>query len=80
MKLTTKGQVTVPKHVREFLKISAHSEIEFLIHDGKVVVVKSQKNTTASDDQDESRFAAFLGSKTNGPSSDEWMAATRGDS
>ena len=40
MKLTIKGQVTIPKEVREHLSIVAHDDIDFVIKGGEVVLVK----------------------------------------
>ncbi len=77
MKLTTKGQVTIPKHIRRFLGVAAHSEVEFRIRDGRVVVEKA-------DSLDEpvaagSRFEALRGSRKAGLSTDQWLESTRGD-
>ena len=41
MKLTIKGQVTIPKTVREYLSITAHDDIGFVIKGGEVVLVKN---------------------------------------
>jgi AbrB family looped-hinge helix DNA binding protein len=41
MKLTSKGQVTVPQHIRAAAGIQPHSEVEFSINaDGDVVLKK----------------------------------------
>jgi len=47
MKLTVKGQVTIPKHIRDRLGITAHSEMEFIEEDGKIYIIrkKSGKRT-----------------------------------
>ena len=42
MKLTVKGQVTIPKHVRDTLGINAHSEIEFIEENGRVYIVRKK--------------------------------------
>jgi AbrB family looped-hinge helix DNA binding protein len=42
MKLTVKGQVTVPKHIRDILGIHAHSEIDFMEEDGRVYIVRKK--------------------------------------
>jgi AbrB family looped-hinge helix DNA binding protein len=42
MKLTVKGQVTIPKHVRDRLGIKAHSEIEFIEENDRVYIVRKK--------------------------------------
>lgn len=76
MKITTKGQVTIPQHIRRYLGVSAYSEVDFEIRDDAVILVKSSENQTS--DEQISRFAALRGSKRNGLSTDELMNATRG--
>ena len=77
MKLTTKGQVTIPKAIRRFLGVSAHSEVEFRIRDGEVVVIKAEGSDKSAEVG--SRFQALRGSRREGLSSDEWLNATRGE-
>jgi AbrB family looped-hinge helix DNA binding protein len=36
--LTQKGQVTIPKEIREYLKLKAKNQVEFRIEKGKVVI------------------------------------------
>jgi len=43
-KLTSKGQITIPKAVRKFLGISTGDKVDFSIDDG-VVVLKSKKSS-----------------------------------
>lgn len=40
MKVTGKGQVTLPKRLREKYGISSATEVEFLERDGEIVLVK----------------------------------------
>jgi AbrB family looped-hinge helix DNA binding protein len=40
MRVTEKGQVTIPKSVRDRLKIGPGSEVDFVISDEGVVLVK----------------------------------------
>ena len=42
MKLTVKGQVTIPKHIRDILGISSHSEIEFIEENGRVYIARGK--------------------------------------
>jgi antitoxin PrlF len=72
--VTTKGQVTIPKHVREFLGIRPGSVIDFERgSDGRIVLVKVEKKTRPS------RFARLRGHAGKGLSTDEIMAMTRGE-
>lgn len=41
MKLTTKGQVTIPQKIRERLSLVAHSDVDFVIKDEEVVLIKT---------------------------------------
>jgi antitoxin PrlF len=44
-KVTAKGQVTIPKKIREFLKVDASGKIEFtLLEEGKVLITSEQKS------------------------------------
>jgi AbrB family looped-hinge helix DNA binding protein len=36
--LTQKGQVTIPKKIREYLRLKAKSQVEFKIEKGQVVI------------------------------------------
>lgn len=40
MRVTEKGQVTIPKHVRDRFGIGAGSEVEFVVERGRIVVRK----------------------------------------
>jgi len=46
MKVTTKGQVTIPLHIREKYGISSNSEVEFIDEDGNIYLVKKKNNQT----------------------------------
>ena len=74
--LTRKGQVTIPKRLRDHLGLKPGAEIEFeIIDDGRVVVLPKTKRKL-----DKSRFARLLGSakgKGLNLSTDEIMALTR---
>ncbi|QQO58079.1 MAG: AbrB/MazE/SpoVT family DNA-binding domain-containing protein [Thiohalocapsa sp. PB-PSB1] len=41
MRVTTKGQVTIPRNVREALEISPETEIEFVEDDGRYYIEKT---------------------------------------
>lgn len=72
--LTTKGQVTIPKPVRDRLGLKPGSAVEFRLDpDGRVVLVPVGAGTPPS------RFAALRGSAGPGMTTDEIMALTRDD-
>ncbi|MBF0624618.1 MAG: AbrB/MazE/SpoVT family DNA-binding domain-containing protein [Magnetococcales bacterium] len=70
-----KGQVTIPKPVRDRLGIVPGSKASFTMDaDGRVILRKD-----AGTDRQPSRFDALLGCAGPGPSTDEIMALTRGE-
>ncbi len=72
--VTSKGQVTIPKPVRDRLGIKPGNAVEFqLAPDGRVVLVKVGAHRPAS------RFEALRGRAGRGLSTDEIMALTRGE-
>ena len=42
MKITTKGQVTIPQEIRERLGLLPHTEVDFEVRGDVVVLVKSK--------------------------------------
>jgi AbrB family looped-hinge helix DNA binding protein len=76
--VTTKGQVTIPKEVRELLGIKPGNAVTFeMDDDGRVVVSKVGRRGAAT--RPPSRFAKLRGSATAGMTTDEIMALTRGE-
>jgi len=74
MRVTSKGQVTIPRQVREALGIRPQSEVEFVkVKDGDYRLVKRDGTTSKT-----SRFAALRGTATVKMTTDEIMALTRG--
>ena len=72
-KMTSKGQVTLPKRLRDHLGLKPGSEIDFeLAEDGRVFL-------KARNPPPKSRFARLLGSAKLGMTTDEIMALTRGE-
>ena len=72
--VTSKGQVTIPKPLRERLGIEAGSAVDFeLAEDGRVTLVK------LGADRPRSRFEALRGRAGAGLSTEQIMALTRGD-
>lgn len=72
--VTSKGQVTIPKAVRDLLGIVPGSQIEFhRTSDGSVVVTRSD------DVKPVSKFQRLRGHAGQGLGTDAIMALTRGD-
>ena len=72
-KITTKGQVTIPKLLRDHLGLKPGSSVEFeLTADGRVFLKTRQRAP-------ESRFVRLRGSARSGMTTDEVMALTRGE-
>jgi AbrB family looped-hinge helix DNA binding protein len=72
--VTSKGQVTIPKAVRDRLGIKPGNAVDFQVEaDGKVILLK------VKGDASRSRFEALRGVAGPGPSTDEIMAMSRGD-
>jgi len=70
--VTSKGQVTIPKRVRDLLGIGPGSKVDFeRASDGRIVLVKQGKKLP-------SRFAKLRGRAGKGMSTDEIMALMRG--
>ncbi|TMJ31431.1 MAG: AbrB/MazE/SpoVT family DNA-binding domain-containing protein [Alphaproteobacteria bacterium] len=72
--VTSKGQVTIPKRVRDLMGIKSGSKVDFERGpDGRVVLVKVGKKASPS------RFAKVRGSAAKGMTTDEIMALMRGE-
>jgi antitoxin PrlF len=72
--VTTKGQVTIPKPVRDRLGIKPGNTVDFkLAADGRIVLVKLGARPPRS------RFEALRGRAGKGMTTDEIMALTRGE-
>jgi antitoxin PrlF len=72
--VTSKGQVTIPKPVRDHLGIVPGSQVAFRRADDGSIVIEKADGT-----RQPSRFAKAIGSAGPGPSTDEIMALLRGD-
>jgi len=77
-RVTVKGQVTIPKRVREHLGIKPGSGVEFQVGAGGEVVLR-KAGAQAKRARRRSRFAAVRGSATAGMSTEEILALTRGE-
>jgi AbrB family looped-hinge helix DNA binding protein len=71
MKVTTKGQVTIPQAIREHLGITPNTEVDFLLQDNQVLLV-AKKNAGKK-----SRFASVVGILNGKWTTDQIMKMTR---
>ena len=72
--ITVKGQVTIPKHIRDALGLTPGSRVEFAVEDGRLVLRKSGKrNGTKPDRFDRARGKAEVKWRT-----EDLMALLRG--
>jgi antitoxin PrlF len=72
--VTRKGQVTIPKPVRDRLGIKPGSKVDFEIaEDGRAFLRRIGKGRLAP-----SRFVRMRGSATSGLTTDQILALTRG--
>lgn len=73
MKVTTKGQVTIPARIREFLDITPHTQVDFRISGGAVILIKDEGTEKPG-----GRFTALRGVLKGPHTTRTWMQATRG--
>ncbi|MBE2220362.1 MAG: AbrB/MazE/SpoVT family DNA-binding domain-containing protein [Anaerolineae bacterium] len=74
MRVTTKGQITIPLKIRQKLNITPATEVDFIVSkDDRVYIVK-RENTEVSN-----RFTKLRGSATVKMTTEEIMALTRAD-
>ena len=74
MRLTSKGQVTIPQEIREALGLLPYSEVTFEIDGDSVRLRKARK----SEGRGAAIVARMRGTASRGPSTDEIMKLTRG--
>ena len=74
MKVTTKGQVTIPQRIREKLGITPNTDVDFIEEKGRVYLIKKSEQGGKT-----GRFHALRGIATVKMTTDEIMALTRGD-
>ena len=75
-RMTIKGQVTIPKHIRDALKLTPGSQVEFAVENEKVVLYKADArgNGAKKDRFERARGAAEIKWRT-----EDLMALLRGD-
>jgi AbrB family looped-hinge helix DNA binding protein len=74
MKITTKGQVTIPADVRERLGLLPNTEVEIVVEGGQAVLRKLRRSRRRG-----AKVVAHLRGRSTVPmSTDEILALTRG--
>jgi AbrB family looped-hinge helix DNA binding protein len=74
MRITSKGQVTIPQAIRDEYGLLPDTEVEFVVVAGQVTNVAAP---VRSDDRGSRAVARLRGSATTGMSTDEILALTR---
>jgi AbrB family looped-hinge helix DNA binding protein len=81
MRITTKGQVTIPKPIRDKAKITTATELDIFWRDGQVIIEKVD-NSDAVKRRKQREFDEWLervkGTGDSGLTADEIMEMTRG--
>lgn len=76
MRITSKGQVTIPVEIRERLGLLPHTEVVFEVEGESV---RLRKASDQSDGRGEQLIRQLRGRATVDMSTDEILALTRGD-
>ena len=81
-KVTSKGQVTIPKHIRDRRAITAGTKLE-VSERGEEIVFRKAKKKVRRRKSDDPEFEAYLervsGTLDLGMSTDEYMELLRGE-
>ena len=75
MRVTSKGQVTIPRDIRRKLGITAASEVDFVV-EGNTVILRAGRGESSSGKR---LVDSLRGRATVRMSTDEIMALTRGE-
>lgn len=78
MRITSKGQVTIPADIREKAGLLPHTEVEFK-YDGKSVRIVRSRSTKKKAGRGARIVARLRGTGTLGMTTDQIMALTRGN-
>lgn len=80
MRITSKGQVTIPAHIREKARFLPQTEVDFVLDaDGSVRLVKAGQKGKRKPTRGEEVVRRLWGSATTTMTTDEIMALTRGE-
>ncbi len=74
MKVTTKGQVTIPLHIREIFGILPNTEVDFQVENQRIYIEKSSGSLSKP-----SNYKRLRGIGTIKMTTDEIMRLTRDD-
>ena len=74
MRVTTKGQVTIPQQIREKLGITPATEVDFVEEEDRIYLVKRKGAKAAV-----RKFSKLRGAATVKMTTDEIMELTRSD-
>jgi AbrB family looped-hinge helix DNA binding protein len=75
MRVTSKGQVTIPQKIRELAGITPHCEVEFEFVNGTVILCKKE----AVPNRGWTLVEQLRGTAKGGMTTDEIMRITRGE-
>lgn len=75
MRITSKGQVTIPQHIRERFQLLPHTEVEFEIEGNAVRLRRARQKVQA---RGQRAIDMLRGKATADLSTEEIMALTRG--
>ncbi len=73
MTITSKGQVTIPKELRDSYHLDAYTDVEFVAEGGRVYI------RPVDEPREKSRFSRFRGSADTNMSTEEILALTRSE-
>lgn len=76
MRITSKGQVTIPQQIREQCGLLPHTEVRFVVDDGRVWIEKQPQEASRGSDGLQRLRRARLRSRL---STDALLALTRGE-
>lgn len=76
MKITSKGQVTIPQEIREQMGLLPHTDVEFVIEGNNVLIKKKSGKNQVS--RGKSLIAKLKGQASSKLSTEEIMSMTRG--
>jgi AbrB family looped-hinge helix DNA binding protein len=80
MRITSKGQVTIPIAIREKAGLMPNTEVEFSCEDGDVMIRRIRRGKRSGKPTRGERLVAHMrGRATGGMTTDEIMALTRGE-
>jgi AbrB family looped-hinge helix DNA binding protein len=77
MRISTKGQVTIPVDVRERFGLLPNTEVEFVVDGGTLRLVVVER--TRGESRGQRAVRALRGSATVSMSTDDILALTRGE-